>query len=77
MGMELGWGGEGMKPNKTKDACPSCGVKWIDHKGLEHTCLALKAALAVLKKISRTPRNKGARRRATVTVELLELFKCP
>lgn len=64
-----------MKTKKIKDSCPSCGVKWIKHKGIEYTCRRLKFVLAALSQIARTPHNKGARRNAIEALEFLGLFK--
>ena len=52
--------------------CPSCGVLWENHLGIQSTCTALKTAMKTLRSIAETPRNRGAKRYASSTVHFLE-----
>lgn len=55
-----------------KDACHSCGVKYVDHLGLHGTCHALQVAQETLRQISQTCTLKRARALANSTAIFLE-----
>lgn len=56
----------------TRDVCPACDVKYIDHRGLLGTCAALQTALDCLRGIASTPRNRQAKAKASACVMFLE-----
>jgi hypothetical protein len=64
------------KQRLDRSKCKHCGKKWIEHKGVEPTCLLLQIALTTLEQIAFTPRNKGARQKALATELFIKAMLC-
>lgn len=56
----------------SRNKCSACGKRWVAHPGIQSTCQALQTALAILRTIAITPRNRGARRSAGAVLRFLE-----